>query len=46
LGLAIVKHVVRAHGGSIKAESELNHGATFYFTLPRQEVAVERLSIA
>ena len=46
LGLAIVKHVVRAHGGSIKAESELNHGATFYFTLPRQEVAVERLSLA
>ncbi len=46
LGLAIVKHVVRAHGGSIKAESELNHGSTFYFTLPRQEVAVERLSIA
>ena len=31
---------------AIKAESELNHGATFYFTLPRQEVAAERLSIA
>ncbi len=41
LGLAIAKHVVRAHGGSIKAESELNHGATFYFTLPAQPVAVE-----
>ena len=40
LGLAIAKHVVRAHGGNIKAESELNHGATFYFTLPREEVAV------
>ena len=38
LGLAIVKHVVRAHGGAIKAESELNHGSTFYFTLPRQPV--------
>ncbi len=38
LGLAIVKHVVRAHGGAIKAESELNHGSTFYFTLPWQPV--------
>ncbi len=41
LGLAIAKHVVRAHGGTIKAESELNHGSVFYFTLPRQPEPVQ-----
>ncbi len=34
LGLAIVKHIVQAHGGNIRAESELGNGAAFYFSLP------------
>jgi len=34
LGLAIAKHIMLAHGGSIRAESDLNHGSTFLFTLP------------
>jgi two-component system phosphate regulon sensor histidine kinase PhoR len=34
LGLAIAKHIVLAHGGSIRVESALGHGSTFFFTLP------------
>jgi two-component system, OmpR family, phosphate regulon sensor histidine kinase PhoR len=34
LGLAIAKHIMLAHGGSIRAESELTRGSTFLFTLP------------
>jgi len=34
LGLAIAKHVVQAHGGSIRAQSQEGKGSTFSFSLP------------
>tara|TARA_B100000809_G_scaffold235523_1_gene253801 strand:+ start:1299 stop:3401 length:2103 start_codon:yes stop_codon:yes gene_type:complete len=37
LGLSLCRHIVRAHGGRIMAESELGFGSTFHVTLMNRE---------
>jgi two-component system phosphate regulon sensor histidine kinase PhoR len=34
LGLAVVKHTVEAHGGTVSVESEMGRGSTFSFSIP------------
>lgn len=37
LGLSIVKHIVRSHGGAVRAESKLGVGTAFFIRLPGME---------
>jgi two-component system phosphate regulon sensor histidine kinase PhoR len=35
MGLSIVKHIIEAHGGNVRAESEAGKGSRFIFNLPK-----------
>jgi signal transduction histidine kinase len=37
IGLAMVKHIIEAHGGEVRVESEVGEGSTFTILLPAEE---------
>jgi two-component system phosphate regulon sensor histidine kinase PhoR len=42
LGLAVVKHTVEAHGGTVGVKSEPGRGSTFSFSIPAASLPLRR----